>query len=210
MVGEIKTVAQLYRHNAGRSHDINEHLPYLAGIARGKTVQELGFRTGRSTSAFLFGGAKRVSVCDTHSCDSAVRSFNSLAPDRFEFLLGSSLDIGCETVDILFIDSYHSSALLTKELERFHAFAREMIVLHDTETYGHRGEDGKTPGLQDVIRKFTKDHPEWGDMLHFSNNNGLTALHRLGSALSAAVEGTPVNKALDLKKVGQKGESWKW
>ena len=59
----MKDIAELYRHNAGRQHDITQHMPYLAGIAMGCYVLELGFRTGRSTSAFLFGGAKHVHTC---------------------------------------------------------------------------------------------------------------------------------------------------
>lgn len=174
---KMETIEELYRHNASRGHDITEHLPYLAGIAMGKYVQELGFRTGRSTSAFLFGGAKNVIVCDPHPCADARGEFERLAPDRFRFENRVSLECSTPTVDILFIDSYHTGSLLRKELERFHPYAEEAIVMHDTETYGHVGEDGKE-GLQQPIREFLAKHKEWGRMIHFPNNNGLTIIRK--------------------------------
>lgn len=172
----MKTIEELYRHNAGRAHDINQHLPYLAGIAMDCYVLELGFRTGRSTSAFLFGGAKHVRVCDPLPCADARAVFEKLAPDRFTFEQTDSSKVRIQApIDILFIDSYHSGDLLRFELKRFHRFVLKAIVMHDTETFGHKGEDGRE-GLQLPIRDFLKDHKDWGRMIHFSNNNGLTVL----------------------------------
>ncbi|GBE23834.1 hypothetical protein BMS3Bbin02_00099 [bacterium BMS3Bbin02] len=172
----MKTIRELYRHNADRAHDINQHLPYLAGIAMDCVVQELGFRTGRSTSAFLFGGAKHVHVCDPHPCEAARAVFERLAPDRFTFEQADSIKVRIQApIDILFIDSYHSGDLLRFELKRFQRYVLKAIVMHDTETYGHKGEDGQE-GLQLPICDFLKDHKNWGRMIHFSNNNGLTVL----------------------------------
>lgn len=171
----MKTIQELYLHNAKRAHDITEHLPYLAGIAMGCYVLELGFRTGRSTSAFLHGGAKHVHVCDTNPCLDARKEFERLAGDRFSFQQLSSLECDTPTVDILFIDSYHAGSLLRKELARFHRFVEKAIVMHDTETFGKQGEDGKE-GLQEALRDFLREHKEWGRMIHFPNNNGLTVI----------------------------------
>lgn len=167
-------LTELYLHNFHRKHDINEHLPYLAGLALDKTVVELGFRTGRSTSAFLMGGAKWVYVYDTNPCAEARRVFEELAPDRFKFHQKDSRNVIIPECEVLFIDSYHSGEQLYEELIR-HAkkvTAFGVVVCHDTETYGHKGQDGFTKGLQWAIRKFTPMRVK----IHFPNNNGLTVL----------------------------------
>lgn len=164
---------ELYLHNFRRAHDINEHLPYLAGLALGKTVVELGFRTGRSTSAFLMGGAEYVTVYDTHPCKESVERFEALAPDRFKFIQGNSLEVVIPSCDILFIDSYHSGEQLLQEL-KLHAGKCGIVVLHDTTTYAEVGE-GQTRGLLWAVRKFVNE-TAFKVRVAFSNNNGLTVL----------------------------------
>lgn len=167
-------LTELYLHNLRRKHDINEHLPYLAGIAFQMDVVELGFRTGRSTSAFLMGGASQVTVYDTHSCVDARAVFEKLAPDRFTFHHANSLKVEIPWCHVLFIDSYHSGQQLYEELVKHQHRALGKIVLHDTETYGQVGQD-KTQGLQAAVRKFV-DKTRWRVHVHFPNNNGLTVL----------------------------------
>lgn len=171
-------IKELYWHNYNRQHDITQHLPYLAGLAHGvETIVELGFRTGRSTSAFLFGNPDvNLYVYDTNPCAAARAQFEALTP-MFKFEQASSLDVSIPQCELLFIDSYHSYYLLCQELER-HYDIPDIIVMHDTESFGHKGEDGKEPGLQQAIREFMEKHEEWGGMVHFKNNNGLTMLRR--------------------------------
>jgi hypothetical protein len=166
-------LTELYLHNFRRAHDINEHLPYLAGLALDKTVVELGFRTGRSTSAFLMGGAKFVTVYNTDSCTDSVKRFEALTPDRFKFIRGNSLKVTIPPCDILFIDSYHSGEQLLQELKR-HTGGCRMVVLHDTMTFGDSGE-GNTKGLSWAVRAFTR-RQTLQVVVHFPNNNGLTVL----------------------------------
>ena len=164
---------ELYLHNYRRAHDINEHLPYLAGLALDKTVVELGFRTGRSTSAFLFGGAKHVTVYDKHPCKASALRFENLAPGGFEFIQADTLKVVIPPCDILFIDSYHSGEQLDKEL-RLHSRRCSMVVLHDTTTFAEVGE-GNTKGLLWAVRKFVAE-TAFRVRVAFPNNNGLTVL----------------------------------
>ncbi len=166
-------LTELYLHNFRRAHDINEHLPYLAGLALGKTVVELGFRTGRSTSAFLMGGASHVTVYDTHPCKASVDRFEALAPDRFTFIQGNSLKATIPSCGILFIDSYHSGEQLLQEL-KLHAGKCCLAVLHDTTAYAEVGEDN-TKGLLWAVRKFVAE-TAFNVQVAFPNNNGLTVL----------------------------------
>jgi len=166
-------LTELYLHNYQRQHDINQHLPFLAGMALDKAVVELGFRTGRSTSAFLMGGAKSVTVFDTHPCADAVKVFRELVGTRFEFRQANVLEVEIPPCDILFIDSYHSGEQLLQELQ-LHTKWCGRIVLHDTETFGHVGEDN-TKGLQWAVREFIEKR-SWKVRVHFPYNNGLTVL----------------------------------
>jgi len=173
----MESIEALYRFNVGRAHDINEHLPTLRELAATcPRVVELGFRTGRSTSAFLAGGAESVTVYDVHPCADHRAEFERLAPGRFTFHLGDSRTVEIEEHDLLFIDSYHSGAQLRAELNKHEAKVKELIVMHDTVTFGEKGEDGKQ-GLWPVITQFCVDY-EWTMVEHYKNNNGLTVLGR--------------------------------
>lgn len=170
----MKSLTELYLWNFRRAHDINEHLPYLAGLALDKIVVELGFRTGRSTSAFLMGGAKHVTAYDIHPCAAAVAQLQRLAPGRFEFILGNSMKVEIPKCDILFIDSYHSGEQLEKEL-KLHAEKSCMVVLHDTTTFAEVGEN-KSKGLLWAVRRFLKSEATFEIRVVFQNNNGLLVM----------------------------------
>lgn len=91
----------------------------------------------------------------------------------------SSLELTLERpVELLFIDSLHTYAQLSAELERHWQKVTGCIVLHDTETFGVRGEDGKEPGLWGAVEDFLKKHSEWRVKDRLRNNNGLTILAR--------------------------------
>jgi hypothetical protein len=53
------------------------------------------------------------------------------------------------------------------------------IALHDTVTFGAKGEDGKEPGLRQAVADFLSGHSEWSEFRHYENNNGLTVLERV-------------------------------
>lgn len=169
---------ELYEHNCKNAVDIREHLPYLAGLAHGaETIVELGFRTGRSTSAFLFGNPDvNIYVYDTEPCVEAREVFEKITP-LFVFEQANSLDVQIPECDLLFIDSYHSYSQLYQELVMHCGFANT-IVMHDTETFGYEGEDKSKTGLQQAIREFLGGAYDWGGMVHFKNNNGMTMIRR--------------------------------
>lgn len=173
----MKTIHELYLHNARRAHDISEHLPILLGLAVScSRVVELGFRSGRSVSAFLAAGA-RVTAYDIHMCEPHVAVIKSLAGGKFTFHRGNSLKVDIPYCNMLFIDTYHTGEQLLAELTRHQDQVGRWIVMHDTVTFGEKGEDGK-PGLVWALQQFQKEHSEWPTKLHLPHNNGLTILGR--------------------------------
>ena len=170
------TIHELYLHNQRRGHDINELMPILLGLAVGAGhVVELGFRSGRSSSAFLAAGA-RVTAIDIHPCADAAAFIKGLT-DKFEFIQGDSLKIEIPNCDLLFIDTYHTGTQLLAELKRHSDRVSTYIAMHDTVTFGERGEDGK-PGLVWALQQFYKEAPFWQTKLHCPWNNGLTVMER--------------------------------
>ena len=52
----------------------------------------------------------------------------------------------------------HTADQLTRELQRHAGKVRQRIVLHDTQIFGERGEDGG-PGLLVALRAFLREFP---------------------------------------------------
>ena len=92
-------------------------------------------------------------------------------------LQGDSLAVDIDETDLLFIDTRHTAEQLWSELDRHALKVRRWIVLHDTQIFGERGEDGG-PGLLPAIRRFLNENPEWSVVHHTQANHGLTVLSR--------------------------------
>jgi hypothetical protein len=78
---------------------------------------------------------------------------------------------------MLFIDTRHTRDQLVAELARHAGKVSRWIVLHDTQIFGEKGEDGG-PGLLVGLREFMTAHPEWSVIYHTQANNGLTVISR--------------------------------
>jgi len=170
-----------YQEHLNRDSDIREHLGLLHGLAMNKAVQlrvvELGFRTGVSTSAFLAAGA-HVTSYDIDKCRSHVQHLAKVYPDTFVFKQGDSRTCDIPKCNLLFIDTDHTYATTLAELNRHHLKVGQTIVLHDTETFGHKDrKPGTGPGLMQAIGEFNLYH-DWCIRMHLQNCNGLTILKR--------------------------------
>ena len=173
-------LADAYEVAAATPSDINEHVPFLRGLAeRCEHVTEFGTRGGVSTTALAMG---RPSVLKTYDVvhDPSIDRLRSLTAHEgveFRTITADVLAVDIEETDLLFIDTRHTAAQLDGELGRHAARVRRWIALHDTETFGERGEDGG-PGLLPALRRFLHRHPEWSVMHHSAVNNGFTVLTR--------------------------------
>lgn len=171
--------------------DINEHMHRLCELAEQcEHVTEFGI--GRSTWAFMHARPKTLRSYDLLSRDQANKNYRGTDLDLqerlsaqagidFRFEQADTRTLTIEPTDLLFIDTFHVYEQLRCELERHAEKARKFIVMHDTETFGDKGEDGATPGLWGAVEEFLAVHPEWSIVERRTNNNGLSVLVRAGS-----------------------------
>lgn len=178
-----------YRQALESAEDINEHLPILRKLAaQCSHVTEFGLRGGTgSTVAFLV--AQPVVLVSWDINPFAVVSQRTAdliyhaGKTRFQPRVGDTTQINIEGTDLLFIDTLHTSRQLQAELRR-HAFVdnnkvRRFLVFHDTQTFGHYGEDGSAGGLLDAIQWFQKNNfPLWRPVYQNTLCNGLLILQR--------------------------------
>lgn len=149
--------------------NISEHMPMLAMLGRGRSVVEFGFSTGRSATAFLAGGCAKLVSYDILDCSAAAAPLKS---ERFTFVQADSAAVEIEECDVLFIDSLHTGAHLTKELTKHAGKARQMIAMHDT--WCRKFKD-----MHAAVDRFLAAHPEWRVLMDLQNCNGLTVLERV-------------------------------
>jgi hypothetical protein len=174
----MRTLEQLYDAEALRpDSDIIEHLPKLRALASAcKLVVEFGVFRGASSVALLLGCPGYVYSYDVRKqpeVDEIARASNG----RWVFRLADSATAAIPACDMLWIDSWHTGEHLRAELDNHAHMVNRWIAMHDTETFGHRGEDG-SPGLWGALQDWLAEHPEWRLAEHYTNNNGFTLLER--------------------------------
>lgn len=191
-------------HHAQPS-DINEHLPTLRKYAKEcSSIAECGVRNFISTWGFLLGLAENpsrersyVGIDLQHPIMEKFKMVKKLAEDNrigFSFTQANDLHIDIESVDLVFIDTLHTYAHLTAELQKFAPKARKYLIMHDTSAYfeyndcsTYQGDyseypphiDRKKRGLWPAVVDFLAEHTEWQIQERCLNNNGLTVLKRV-------------------------------
>ena len=172
------TLDALFEKARSTPSDINEHCDTLKQLAsESDVVIEFGMRHGVSTVALLAGQPKRLISYDLNQDPIAEVLKRQQGDTEFSFVQGDSLSVQIEPCDLLFIDTRHTADQLTQELQRHADKVRRRIVLHDTQIFGERGEDGG-PGLLPALRRFLKEQPEWSVVSHTQTNHGLTVISR--------------------------------
>ena len=175
-----ETIEAMYEKAKSEPSDINEHLEILYSLAaQCDTVVEFGVRSAVSTTALAHGVRKKLTSYDIHDSAQA-RVIAERSGGKFEFIIGSSLDVDIQPCDMLFVDTLHTADQVYGELKRHHEKVSRWIALHDTETFREFGEgdstEARVPGLMPGIRRFLGEHPEWMVMTVRRNNNGMMVL----------------------------------
>ncbi|GIW60110.1 MAG: hypothetical protein KatS3mg087_1176 [Patescibacteria group bacterium] len=171
--------------------DIAFHMPYLLDIAQlCRHVTEFGVRYGCSTLALLLGVIENNGRLMSYDINPTgiEAELSKLFPDNFSFIQADTSLVVIENTDMLFIDTYHTYGQLMKELTNNHEKVASFIVLHDTELFGHVGEDGG-PGLKKAVLDFIDENSAWRIFDIRTNCNGLITLvkeprHESSSSLS--------------------------
>jgi hypothetical protein len=166
----------LYHLRLTTPGNIHEHLPTLRAFSRGVVV-EIGTNEAVSTTALLAGQPDSLTTWDLNPSPSAEDLRQHAGRTAYDVRQGDSRYIDIGRCDVLFIDSLHTREQLDIELRRHAPNVTESILMHDTTIFGERGEDGGQ-GLLVAIREFLSDFPEWRQIAHWPNCNGLTLLRR--------------------------------
>jgi GT2 family glycosyltransferase len=180
--GRLDPIEARYMELRDEPSDFNEHMPILRAYAE-RVERATEFGVGRSSWALLHARPKKLR-CYDHIDDSrkiGIRQMMELgraAGIDVDYIIGSSLEIDIEPTDLLFIDTMHTYGQLRQELARHAPKVLRYILLHDTETYGVRGEDGQTPGLEGAVEDFLATDRCWRMRDRLKNNHGLTILER--------------------------------
>lgn len=188
--------------------DIHEHVPTLIEYgSKVSSITEMGVRFGWSTRSFLFAEPRSLLSIDKFSWGSIEQAggnpqppgyypemyknlYNGIVDFEFKIADTTKLDSISET-DLLFIDTFHHKDCLEIELAKHGNQAKKYIILHDTATFGQKGQadasclfidhpttDEVGTGLWFAINPFLQENPHWQIAEHFTNNNGLTILKR--------------------------------
>ena len=193
------TLETLYRLHVedpanSKSHDICEHLSTLREYAsRCESVVEMGVRWGSSTVALASACPKKMTSYDLVQTPELSRILETIRGEPFDyrFIIGDTLAIEIDEVDLLFIDTLHTYNQLRTEMKLHAGKTRKYILLHDTASFGRVDEDmygrashrvkemKKTKaGIRTAMEDFLEANGEWSIELDVANNNGLTVLVR--------------------------------
>lgn len=175
--GGVETIDSIYSRVFSTPRDLDQHMPKLKELAASvKHVTEFSHRK-ESVIAFVAGGPEKLVSFNSEAFAPEVQMLDKIRP--IDLLSPArSLDIAdIEPTDLLFIDTYHTYGQLLAELLRYSPRVGRFIVLHDTGSFGMRGEDGGA-GLVEAIKAFLRDHREWFIAWHTHEQHGLTVLGR--------------------------------
>jgi len=122
--------------------DINEHLPTLYSLAKQcDSICELGVCHGKSSRALLASGTKLRSYdVWIDPMVKALFEHSQKIGNDVEYVKKNSIHADIEECDMLFIDTWHHYYQLRKELKLHHAKVKKWIVMHDTVSFGSKGE----------------------------------------------------------------------
>jgi hypothetical protein len=171
--------------------DINEHLHVLYEYAKkSEVIVELGTRGLISTYSFLAAKPKKLYSVDISRPEVwGCKNFNEILNEansqgiNFVFLQEDSKKVSIEeNIDLLFVDTLHTSDQVSEELKNLASKVSKYIIFHDTVLYGFDGygEKGFEPGngILKAIDDFLQQNKEWKRTKVYENNNGLTILEK--------------------------------
>lgn len=173
-----------YRELKLANTDISEHMETLRRWVTAIpecTVVELGVRTGVSTVALLCGKPKKYIGYDINEAPPMMKEY---AKEKEVAYFHNQCDVRQVThypnCNLLFIDTLHTGKQLWYELTTFGNHCHNVIIMHDTVSFGYQPENGIEGhrGLCPALFDFLAAHDEWQLAEWYTNNNGLAIMER--------------------------------
>lgn len=164
---------KIFNELSATPSDINEHLNTLRAYAgRSERVVEFGTRGGVSTLALLDGQPSSLITVDVDkNLVNVDHIYECVGDTKFSSIIKSSLEYEIGVCDLLFIDTDHTYEQLSAELNMHNQSVTRWIIMHDTESYA---------GCKLAVNDFISNHKVyWKQLVHYTNNNGLTILERI-------------------------------
>jgi predicted O-methyltransferase YrrM len=161
-----------------RWSDINEHLPTLYDLARGKDVIELGVRSGNSTAAFL-AAVEQDGHLWSVDIDRPRIPEDWFSSPHWTFIQGDDLHVADQlpSVDIVFIDTSHTFEQTSAELDLYLPKIQRpgLFLLHDTEVVQPENTSDQPPcPVKVAVDGFCHNYGfAW---TNHTNNNGLAVV----------------------------------
>lgn len=178
-----ETLRQRFARVKETDGDLSGHMEFLQGIATEyRHITGLGLGNGDAAIAFLSSlPPKNVVFYESQYANpvSGVQRCLRGSPRDvvFECKTTETTSVDINETDLLFIDTKHTKKHLQRELASHASKVRHLIVIHDTETFAHAGEDGED-GIWGAIEEFITQRPQWKIMDRRRNCHGLTVLKR--------------------------------
>lgn len=191
----MATFAELkeQKYRKGRNHcsDIVEHLPVLERYAsQCQHVTEFGVRDGCSTVALCSGCRGEVHSYDIRRTPFVDAFLDIEKPCLWTFHQGNTAgeEIEVAETDLLFVDTLHTYAHVSRELALWGRKAGCFLAFHDTFTCGEKDRSGPKPdalGILPAIQEFLDQYPgEYQSVYRTDANNGLWILERVRTCLT--------------------------
>jgi hypothetical protein len=148
------------------------------------SVTDLGHRR-ESVLALLASSAQYVNIYSTEAEDPIIKKARELTAHRAITIFPKEAvqqahlvqtDIGA--TDLLFLDTVMTFDRVLRTLEAYAPLVAKYIVIHDTQVYIAKGEDGG-PGIMAAIRIWLRSNHQWFPVYITDAEYGLTVYSRV-------------------------------
>lgn len=161
--------------------DFHEHMETLRELARKSDVcAELSMWLKPALLSMAAAKPKKLlSVCPgggKGEWGAITHLFAKESPSSiFEGVRADPLQAEPVACDLLFIDTLHQAGRLYQELSRWAPLCRHYVVVHCTETFGDKGDDGGA-GVMHAVRQWVRENKQWTVIKSYKNNHGLIVM----------------------------------
>lgn len=174
-----ENVKSLYQKEKNKNSDVKNLLPIYEKYAN-KSDNITEFRKGQYITTLCFANSnfKEFKTYNSEKI-SLIEEMKILLKERdFNFEVKDSLGVDIKETDLLHLDTKHNYSHVLKELEKHHQKVKKYILIHDYETFGEIGDDGKKPALKQAVKDFVDKNNKWRIKEEFKQSNGLVVLEK--------------------------------